>query len=85
MRLKTGKKKVDSVWLAEKEGLEDSIENLRIQKWKILPELNEVEAQIQKIKAEKENIENVFLSEYNLAKTYRQKLTNNQIKNIIGQ
>ncbi|MCP9768694.1 hypothetical protein EGI22_12275 [Lacihabitans sp. LS3-19] len=83
LKLKSDKKKVDSVWLDDKEGLDASIENLRIQKWKILPELNEVEAQIQKIKAEKENIENVFLSEYNLAKNYRQKLSNNQIKNII--
>jgi hypothetical protein len=85
LRLKSDKKKVDTVWLVEKQGLDDSIENLRIQKWKILPELNEVESQIQKIKSEKENIENVFLSEYNLAKNYRQKLTNHQIKNIIGQ
>jgi hypothetical protein len=85
LRLKSDKKKVDSVWLVEKEGLDASIENLRIQKWKILPELNEVEAQIQKIKAEKDNIENVFLSEYNLAKNYKQKLSNHQIKNIIGQ
>lgn len=85
LRIKGDKKKADTTWLDDKEVLEFAIETLRIKKWKILPELNEVEAQIQKIKAEKEAITNVFLSEYNLAKNYKQKLSSNQIKNILGE
>lgn len=83
--IKGDKKKVNTHWQTEKNEINYEIEKIRIEKWKILPDLNEIEAQMAKISAEKETITNVFLSEYNLAKNYKQKLNSSQIKNILGE
>jgi hypothetical protein len=85
LNIKENKKKVNTDWQAKKDEINSQIEKIRVEKWKILPDLNEIEAQMAKINAEKEAIVNVFMSEYNLAKNYKQKLNSSQIKNIIGE
>ncbi|MCP9763322.1 hypothetical protein [Lacihabitans soyangensis] len=85
LNIKENKKKVNTDWQAKKDEINSEIEKIRVEKWKILPDLNEIEAQMAKINAEKEAIVNVFMSEYNLAKNYKQKLNSSQIKNIIGE
>jgi hypothetical protein len=85
LSIKGDKKKVNTHWQTEKNEINHEIEKIRIEKWKILPDLNEIEAQMAKISAEKETITNVFLSEYNLAKNYKQKLNSSEIKNILGE
>jgi hypothetical protein len=85
LNIKSDKRKVSTDWQKEKEDVNGAIEKIRVEKWKILPDLNEIEAQMAKINAEKEAIVNVFMSEYNLAKNYKQKLNSSQIKNIIGE
>ena len=82
--IKSNKKLVNTTWKEEKVDFEKKIEDLRIEKWRILPELNHTEAEIDKINSEKEALINVFFSEYNLAKSYKNKLSGNQIKNILG-
>ena len=85
LNIKDDKRKVDTIWLSSKQEIGVRIEQIRIEKWKILPDLNEIEAQMAKINADKEAITNVFMSEYNLAKNYKQKLNSSQIKNILGE
>ncbi|HLO45441.1 MAG TPA: hypothetical protein VK175_13980 [Leadbetterella sp.] len=85
LNIRGDKKKVNTDWQFKKEEISLEIEKIRIEKWKILPDLNEIEAQMAKINAEKEAIVNVFMSEYNLAKNYKQKLNSSQIKNMIGE
>lgn len=84
LEMKANKKLVSTTWREEKVDLEKKIEDLRIDKWRILPELNHTEAEIDKINSEKEALINVFYSEYNLAKSYKNKMSGNQIKNILG-
>ncbi len=84
LEIKANKKLVNTIWKEEKVDFEKKIEDLRIEKWRILPELNHTEAEIDKINSEKDALINVFYSEYNLAKSYKNKLSGNQIKNILG-
>ncbi len=84
LEIKANKKLVNTIWREEKADFERKIEDLRIEKWRILPELNHTEAEIDKINSEKDALINVFYSEYNLAKSYKNKLSGNQIKNILG-
>lgn len=76
--------KIESDWKEETEQLETEIEKLRVEKWKIIPELNKMESELDRIKADQQAIENIFLSEYNLAKNYKNKLSGNQLKKIMG-
>ncbi len=84
MRLKSNKRKIETIWLEDKKLLENEMEQLRIEKWKILPELNRLQGVLDKNKNEKKAQISVFMSEYTLANNYRSKLNTNQIKNILG-
>lgn len=68
--LKNNKKLVDTSWKVSINDIEKQIDAIRIEKWKILPDLNNADAELNKIRAEQEAIENLFMSEYNLAKSY---------------
>jgi hypothetical protein len=57
-------------WNQDLENLNDDIQSLRTEKWKLRPELDEVLAQIQKINTEKNIALQLFSSEYALAKNY---------------
>jgi hypothetical protein len=82
--LRNDKLKIKTDWKIEAEAIEQKMEQLRIEKWKILPSLNQTEAELLKINNEKEALINIFISEFNLAKSYKSKLNASQIKNIIG-
>jgi hypothetical protein len=59
--------------------------DLRIEKWKILPELNQLEAEISRNNAQRDMLIKLFESEYHLAKTYRHLLSGKQMNDILGE
>jgi hypothetical protein len=84
-QLKIDKKNADTIWQTEKEVFEKAIDDLRIEKWKILPEMNRLEAEILKINGEKDTLIHIFQSEFQLAQSFKTKLSGHQIKNIVEQ
>lgn len=70
-------------WKHEMELLEKDMEKIRMEKWKIVSALNETEAHINRLNADKEAVINLFLSEYHLAKDYKDRLSGSQISKII--
>ncbi len=70
-------------WLQTMDSLEKEMEKIRMEKWKIVSALNETEAQINRLTADKEAAVNLFISEYNLAKDYKDRLSGAQISKII--
>ncbi|UBM60405.1 hypothetical protein LAG90_07075 [Marinilongibacter aquaticus] len=65
------------------EELEESLDAIRVEKWKIIPELNRVEKELNALLSKKTAIVHLFESEFKLARSYRDKLTRAQIKKII--
>ncbi|MGR3812159.1 hypothetical protein [Jiulongibacter sp. NS-SX5] len=63
--------------------LTEELDQIRVEKWKIIPEMNKVESQLEEIKSQKLAYVHLFESEFKLARSYRDKLTKAQIKNII--
>jgi hypothetical protein len=72
-------------WLVEANTLEQEMERIRVEKWKIVSALNETEATITRLNSDKEAVSNLFLSEYNLAKNYKSKLSSGQISKILNK
>jgi len=70
-------------WKDDMELLEKDMEKIRLEKWKIVSILNETEAAINRLNADKEAVINLFLSEYHLAKDYKDRLSGTQISKII--
>ena len=70
-------------WEEETLKLKQEIDELRIQKWQILPDLNKHEAEVSRINGKRDMLIKLFESEFNLARSYREKLTAKQIKNIL--
>jgi hypothetical protein len=70
LRLNSDKKLADTAWKLEINKLEKDILNLRAEKWKIKPELDETGAKIQRLNSEKNATINLFKSEFNLAARY---------------
>jgi len=70
-------------WKYDMDALEKDMEKIRMEKWKIVSALNETEAHINRLNADKEAVINLFLSEYHLAKDYKDRLSGSQISNII--
>lgn len=81
--LKKDKISAKNEWIDDIEDLEKDMENIRLEKWRIITSLNEVQAKIDRINSEKEAVTNLFLSEYNLAKNYKDKLNSSQISKIL--
>lgn len=72
-------------WKYDREALEKDMEKIRLEKWKIVSVLNETEAHINRLNADKEAVINLFLSEYNLAKDYKDRLSGSQISKILNK
>lgn len=72
-------------WKSEMETLEKDMEKIRMEKWKIVSVLNETEAHINRLNADKEAVVNLFLSEYHLAKDYKDRLSGSQISKILNK
>ncbi|MCR9063504.1 MAG: hypothetical protein NXI00_06045 [Cytophagales bacterium] len=59
------------------------IDEIRVEKWKIIPELNKAESKVVELANQKQAMIHLFESEFKLARSYRDKLTRTQIKNIV--
>lgn len=72
-------------WPQAMELLEKEMENIRLEKWKIIRTLNETEGSINQINAEKDAAVSIFLSEYHLASDYKDRLSGTQISKILNK
>ena len=83
--LKFDKTKISNTkdWEQEIVRLREEIDELRVQKWQILPNLNKFEAEIARINGKRDMLIKLFESEFKLARSYREKLSAKQILNII--
>lgn len=73
--------KVDK-WDEEIFQLKKEIDELRVQKWQILPELNKAEANLARYNSKRDSLIKLFESEFRLARSYRDKLSNKQLAGI---
>ncbi len=83
--LQKDKRAAGTDWKYDMEALEKDMEKIRLEKWKIVSVLNETEAHINRLNADKEAVINLFLSEYNLAKDYKERLSGSQISKILNK
>ncbi|WP_304232171.1 hypothetical protein [Jiulongibacter sediminis] len=59
------------------------LDEIRMEKWKIIPDLNKAEGKLEELKNQKQALIHLFESEFKLARSYRDKLTRAEIKKII--
>ncbi len=71
--------KTDS-WEEEKTRLNAEIDELRVQKWQIVPNLNRAEAELARLNARRDALIKMFESEFNLARQLRGRLTDKQMR-----
>ncbi len=71
-----------SVEIAERRA---DIDRLRVQKWQIIPQLNRVQAELTRLNARRDGLITLFLSEFSLARSLRDRLTNEQREDILNQ
>jgi hypothetical protein len=82
-RLKSDKINKSVDWEEETLKLKNEIDELRIKKWEIIPTLNKAQAELTKINGKREALIKLFESEFNLARSYRDKLSAKDLKEII--
>lgn len=83
LRLKSDKVNKVAEWEEETLKLKAEMDELRIQKWQIVNELKAPETELARLNGKRDMLIKLFESEYNLARTYREKLTSKQIKQIL--
>jgi hypothetical protein len=69
-------------WDEETLQLNAEIDELRVQKWQIIPHLNRAEAELARLNARRDALIKMFESEFNLARQLRGRLTDKQMKEI---
>lgn len=84
VRLKRDKTKLKEKWDEEIFNLEKEIDDLRIEKWQILPDLNQAEASLERYTSKRDSLIKLFESEFRLARSYRDKLSAKQVKTIFN-
>jgi hypothetical protein len=67
-------------WEEEKTRLNTEIDELRVQKWQIVPNLNRAEAELARLNARRDALIKMFESEFNLARQLRGRLTDKQMR-----
>ncbi|WP_337041750.1 hypothetical protein [Emticicia sp. 17c] len=82
-RLERDKVNKADEWEEEVTQLKNEIDEQRVQKWKIIEELKTPEAELKRLNEKRDMMIKLFESEFNLARSYREKLTNKQIKQIL--
>lgn len=82
-KLKSDKVNKAELWEIELNQLKNEIDDLRVQKWKIVDELKAPEAELKRLNEKRDMMIKLFESEFNLARSYREKLTSKQIKKIL--
>ena len=72
------------VWTSEIERMEREIDAIRTQKWPIVTALNHEEASLNRLNAHRDRLVNLFLSEFELARSLRKRLTEQQLKSMMN-
>ncbi|AXE16619.1 hypothetical protein DR864_02185 [Runella rosea] len=80
--MKKEKTSKTETWDEETNRLNAEIDELRIQKWQIVPQLNRVEAELARVNARRDALIKLFESEFYLARQLRDRLTDRQMKAI---
>ena len=83
-RLMVSKKQFLPIWEREIDRLEQEIDGMRTQKWPVITSLNQAEAEINQLNAQRERLVNLFLSEFELARGLRERLTEQQLKSMMN-
>ncbi|GGD52075.1 hypothetical protein GCM10011514_15410 [Emticicia aquatilis] len=83
--LRLQKDKINKVqeWEDEITKLKLEIDEQRVEKWKIVDALKLPEAELKRLNERREMLVKLFESEFNLARSYREKLTGKQIQDIL--
>ncbi len=81
--LDTDKRTKLAGWESEIQQLKREIDDIRAQKWQILPNLNRAEASLDRLNARRDMLVSLFISEFNLARQLRSRLTEKQQKEIL--
>ncbi|GAB2537251.1 hypothetical protein GCM10027085_29820 [Spirosoma aerophilum] len=66
------------IWEREIERLNHEVDALRIQKWPIVSTLNRLEADIARLNTKRDELVNLFVSEFDLARSLRNRLSEQQ-------
>jgi hypothetical protein len=69
-------------WDEEINDLTLKIDELRVQKWQIVPEMNRAEAELDRLNARRDALIKLFESEFNLARQLRERLTERQLRDF---
>lgn len=72
------------VWEAEMERLSREVDTLRTQKWPFVTALNHVQAQMAQWNTRRDELVNLFVSEFDLARSLRDRLSEQQRKSIMN-
>ncbi|NBB19158.1 hypothetical protein GVN20_07310 [Runella sp. CRIBMP] len=80
--MKKEKTSKTETWDEETNRLNAEIDELRIQKWQIVPQLNRVEAELARVNARRDALIKLFESEFYLARQLRDRLTDRQMRAI---
>jgi hypothetical protein len=69
-------------WETKIETLETEMNQLRVQKWKILPDLTRLEADRNRLNARRDLLIKIFESEFNLARQLKEKLSDRDLQRL---
>jgi hypothetical protein len=83
LRLQKDKINKTQEWEYEITKLKLEIDEHRVEKWKIVDILKLPEAELKRLNERREMLVKLFESEFNLARSYREKLTGKQIEDIL--
>lgn len=83
LRLQKDKINKTQEWENEITKLKLEIDEQRVEKWKIVDILKLPEAELKRLNERREMLVKLFESEFNLARSYREKLTGKQIQDIL--
>ena len=71
-------------WENEINALTISVDSVRVQKWQLLPPLNRIESELFQINTRRDLLIQLFESEFNLARSLRDRLSEQQIRAIVA-
>jgi hypothetical protein len=72
------------LWEAQAEQLTREVDTIRAQKWPVVSALNRVEADIAQLNAQRDRLVNLFLSEFELARSLRSRLSESQRQELFN-
>lgn len=72
------------IWEHEIQRLEREVDAIRTQKWSIATSLNHAEAKRNQLNAQRDRLVNLFLSEFELARSLRERLSEQQLKSMMA-